>query len=96
MQMLFKVIILFIVAGMGWLFYAIFVNLLMAANIIGEEFTPESFRLMTEKAVLIWIGCLVAGIFSLFVRKKQWHYLLLALPLAGPSLYALLYSISLS
>ena len=93
MQIFYKILILGIVSLLGWLMLPLMINILILLEIIQAEAMEQNFVTeMTQKAVFIWLVGIVLGIVSLFIKQK-WRYILLACPLIGPSLFAIIYSL---
>lgn len=73
--------------------YGLVINLLLATGQITPDMVETAYgNVLTTKCVYIWIGCLLLGFGSLFV-KESWRYMLYFSPLYAPILFALLYTV---
>lgn len=96
MKIFFRFLVLIILALCGGLAFSLTVNLLIMTNNIPTESLSNAFGYeMTNRAVLVWIASTAIAIISIFTEGK-WRYALLALPLVAPSLYSILYSMSIN
>lgn len=96
MQILFRIFVLAIISLLGGLLYSLSVNVLIMTHVFPTEEVGNNFGYeMTSKAVLVWFAAIIIGFVSVFIEQK-WRYLLLACPLLAPSIFALIYSLSLS
>ena len=96
MKILFRLLILTILALLGGLVFSFSVNVLIMANMIPTDSLSGAFGFeVTQRATFICMGCVALALISIFTDAK-WRYFLLILPILMPSLYALLYAISLN
>jgi hypothetical protein len=96
MKIFFRLLVLIILALCGGLVYSLTVNILIMSNIVPTESLSNAFGYeMTNRAVLVWIGSTALAFISVFIDAK-WRYILLTIPIIAPSLYAVLYALSLS
>jgi hypothetical protein len=95
MNTAYRITILIILALLAGPLYALTINLLIMANVFDS--TGLDYNLgedLSHKAAFIWMGSLVFGIASLFT-KNNWQKILVTMPLVAPSLFAILYALSL-
>jgi hypothetical protein len=92
--MLFRILILIITAFAGGLLYPVVANLMIIGGLFPENAAEENlaFR-MTELTVYVWLGSVVISLAWLFLHGK-WARILPALPLIAPSIFALIYILS--
>lgn len=91
MNIAFRVLVFFLVIGIGGLAYALSVNLLMMSGLLQTDQVAASFGTeMTRKAVFIWIVCTGAAVWASFMQRR-WRYILLLSPIYAPSGFAILY-----
>jgi len=96
MKIFFRLLVLIILALCGGLIFSLTVNVLIMAKIVPTESLSNAFGYeMTNRAVMVWIVSTAIAIISLFTDAK-WRYALLAMPVIAPSLYSVLYAMSLS
>lgn len=94
MEILLRIVMLVIAAILGWLLFAISMNLFIAGGLIPTEtLSPEFGQEITGKAVIVWLIATAIGLIGVFL-KQTWHKFLIALPLIAPSLFALFYALS--
>lgn len=95
MQIFLRFIVLITLALLGGLLYALSTNIFIMAGLLPTENLDGNVGFdMTQRATFVWIGATFLGLISIFIKEK-WRYGLLILPLIAPSLFALLYSLSL-
>jgi len=96
MKIFFRLLVLMILALCGGLIFSLTVNVMIMAGLIPTESLSNEFGYeMTNRAVLVWIVATAIAVISLFTDAK-WRYALLALPVVAPSLYSILYALSLT
>ncbi len=73
--------------------YALTVNALVLAQLIPAELVDKAFgNILTLRAIYVWIGCLLVGFASIFL-KANWRYIFYFSPLYAPSLFAVIYTL---
>lgn len=93
MKILFKLIWLVVIAGLGGLAYALCANILVMSNVLNADAVSTSFGVeMTNKAVMVWIVCVLLALGACFMQSKL-RYILLLSPLYAPSLFAVIYTL---
>lgn len=93
MNWVIKILLLIIFSLLGGILFSITTNILIATNIINIDNISNSFGSeMTNKAVIIWIICVIAGFGSLFIKQK-WRYIITLAPLYLPSIFTIVYSV---
>lgn len=93
MNWLIKILSLIIFALLGGIVFALTANILIATGAMQNVSAPESFgAVMTFKATIVWMVCVLVGIGSLFIKQK-WRYVLTLAPLYMPSLFAVIYTL---
>jgi len=92
MQPVFKIIGLILIALLGGLAYAVTVNLMIKFDILPVENLSGFGEEMTQKAVMVWMGCVLLSIVSLFV-EKWWRHIFAFSPLYGPSIFSIAYTL---
>jgi len=91
---LFKLLVVIIIAVLGWIIYPFFANLLIMGNLFPETAVEDNFGyVMTQKAILVWGISILLSLGYLFVKNRS-RIILLSLPVIAPSLFALLYTLS--
>lgn len=96
MKIFFRLLILVILALLGGLVFSFTVNILIMAKTIPTENLSGAFgHEMTQRAVFVWMGSFALGLIGLFMQSK-WRFAFFVLPLIAPSLYAVLYGMSLN
>jgi len=96
MKIFFRLLILVILSLCGGLLYSLTVNILIMADKVPTEQLSNAFGYeMTNRAVFVWMVAVLLGFISVFIDTK-WRYGLLALPVIAPSLYSVLYALSLN
>ncbi len=94
MDYVLKFIVLISLTLLGGLLFALTINLLIMSQAIPSESLNADFgREITHKAIYVWLGSIILGIVSIFIKQK-WRYVLLISPLILPSLFAFIYSLS--
>lgn len=95
MNIAYKIIVFIILALLAGPLYALTINLLIMADVFSNSGASSNIgEELITKAVFVWMGSLVFGIASLFIKHKS-HKLLVAVPLIAPSLFAIIYALSL-
>ena len=93
MKILFRLIWLVLIAGLGGLAYALCANILVLSGILQADSVATSFGVdMTNKAVMVWIVCVLLALAASFMQSKL-RYILLLSPLYAPSLFAVIYTL---
>ena len=96
MDWLIKILSLIIFSLLGGIFFSVTVNVLIATGVIGSVETSASFGSdMTQKAVMVWLMCVIAGFGSLFIKQK-WRYVITLAPLYLPSIFTIVYALNAS
>lgn len=91
MQMLYKILVLILLAAAGFLLVPIIVNLMIKVDMLNAEIIPQGFMQdMLTKSTFVWMGACVIGGISLFIQKS-WRITLLLCPLVLPSAFILIY-----
>lgn len=74
----------------GLFFYALVFQLLIGFGLIAADVEGEGYgRVLTERAMLVWVGAIALALAGLFIRVN-WRWTLLLAPAYGPALYALM------
>lgn len=91
---IYRFLLLIVCALLAGPLYALTINMMIAFDVFqtGEvNFTMG--EAMTRKSVFIWMGSLIIGAVGIFVKAKNFYFF--AVPLIAPSLFALIYTLSL-
>lgn len=89
---LLRLLFLILIAGLGGLLYSLCVNLLIIGGLMPEGELAAGFgHILTQKAVMIWIGATLLGFGAIFLQAR-WRYLFFLAPLYAPSLFAVIYT----
>lgn len=90
---LLKLLWVILIAGLGWLFYALCANLLVITGLLNADQVATSFGVeMTNKAMIVWLVCVPLSVWASFMQSKL-RYILLFAPIYAPSLFALVYTL---
>lgn len=70
------------------------INLMIWSGLLNSETVPPNFlnNLITQTSY-VWVGSILAGIVSLFIKEK-WRIALLICPLILPALFTVIYTIT--
>ncbi len=91
---IFRILVLLVIAAAGFISVAFTINLLIYFGILNVENAPNNFlQTMALKATYVWMGAMVLGVISLFIRQK-WRITLLLCPLILPALFTIVYTIT--
>lgn len=91
MQILFRLLLLIVFSGLGFILVPLMVNLLIYFNLIDSDAVPADFlQIILSKSTYVWMGAVAVGIIGLFIEQK-WRIALMLCPLIIPSLFAFLY-----
>mgnify|MGYP000849759331 CR=1 FL=1 len=91
MKIIFKILWLIIISGLGGLIYAITANILVATGTLDATNVATAFgQDMTAKAAVVWMISILAAALSLLMTSK-WRYVPLLAPLYAPALFAVIY-----
>ena len=94
MDTLFKILVLIFVTALGFFLVPLMVNILIKVDLLDTATVTQDFvKEMVRNSTYIWMGTIVLGIVSLFI-KQSWRIALLLCPLILPSLYLVIYAIS--
>ena len=94
MEILYRLVILLVAALAGGLLFAFGINFMIMGNIIpAEKLNNEFGQLITQRAVYVWVATVAIGIASALINKP-WHKYVLLLPLLGPTLFAMIFAMS--
>ena len=89
-----KLLILIFIILVGYFAFLLTANFLIMGDLIPAQDQAENFGYtMIQNSLLFWTGCIALGIVSIFIEKK-WRYILTLSPLYGPSLFALIYTLT--
>ena len=89
-----KILSLIIFSLLGGILFSTTVNILIAMGAMDGLDTSVSFGAdMTQKAVIVWLICVLAGFGSLFIKQK-WRYVITLAPLYLPSLFTIIYALN--
>jgi hypothetical protein len=73
--------------------FAVTMNVMIYFQLFPESLVDKAFgNVLTMKAIYVWMGCLLAGFGSLFL-KEQWRLILYFSPLFAPSIFAVIYTL---
>lgn len=93
MKAVLKLLWVILIAGLGWLLYALTANILVASGLLNANDVTASFGVeMTHKAMIVWLVCLPLSVGASFMQSAL-RYILLFAPLYAPSVFALLYTL---
>ena len=93
MTILLRLIWVVLIAGLGGLVYALTANILVMSGMLNADSVAAAFGFaMTQKAVLVWVGCVVLAVIASFMQGA-FRYLLLLSPLYAPSIFAVIYTL---
>jgi len=93
MDMLFKILVLIVVAAGGFILVPFMVNIMIKIDLLDSTKTPEGFlEDIMRLSTYIWMGSTAPAVISLFI-KQSWRTALLLCPLILPSLFLVIYTI---
>ena len=95
MEIIYRILTFVILAVLAGPLFAFTVNVLIKIETIPSgELSSSLGEDVTMKAIYVWMWALLPATISLFI-KQSWGRYLTALPLIAPSIFAVIYSMSL-
>jgi len=94
MNIFLRILILISSCLLGITLYALTVNLLVFGGVVPENAEDINFgEILTQKATFVWLGAVVIGLCSLFIKIKGLRIAMLLAPLLIPSIFAVIYTL---